>query len=202
MLSFSILRMVDSDGCPSNNQNLGHANSLWERLSFCPEYRKLCQAWISTCRITVKSVSMKYFARTVIFVLSLGRYVYCNHPSKQRITKGCEHTSVRAAMLFTVPGREKHRSLLTRIPVRQKHQQYHQFWWRTKPPFVTQESISTISPVDCINRSIHVTEKHFLAQFTFLTQDANNNPNRPLWAILWHQPRTNLQLITKRTRCY
>lgn len=136
------------------------------------------------------------------FLLSSGRYVYCNHQSKQLITKGCEHTSVRAAMLFMVPGREKHRSLLTRIPVWQKHQLYHQFWWWTKPPFVTQESISTISPVNCINRSIHVTKKHFLAQFTFLTQRRQQQRQQaPVGSILWQQPRANLQLITKCTHC-
>lgn len=31
--------------------------------------------------------------------------------------------------------------------------------------------------------SIHVTEKYFLAQFTFLTQDANINPNWTRWGM-------------------
>lgn len=161
--------MEDSDRCSSNNQNLGHSNSLRKRLSFCPEYRQLSVKPENARRITGKSVSMKYFASKVIFVLSFVSPCFLWGDIKFTTTVGLSNLSPRAVTthqkrqpccLWCQEG--KNTNLCSpESECNRKHHQCQQFWCLTKPPFVSQESISTISPVNCINR-IHSCHRKIL----------------------------------------
>ena len=74
-------------------------------------------------------------------------------------------------MVFMVPVREKHQPLLTRIPVQQITAPVSTILVLDKASFCQlRKHQHNLSKLTALMGSIHVTDKYFLAQFTFLTQ--------------------------------
>lgn len=111
--------------------------------------------------------------------------------------KVCGSTSVKAATASSCGGRRgAHQCLLLRIPVQQKTWPVSTACCWTKPPFVSRKASAQSPQLTPLIGSIHVTEKYFLAGFTFLTPRRQQLPNRtPRGRHCYTGPGKRLQII-------
>lgn len=164
---------------------------------FLPSLKK-----VSTCRINGKSVLLEHSASKVSLVLfsvlfSLGETGRLLRPCIQ-VTyhdRALPHIRRQPWCWWCQGGTDTKPRPSESQCNRQKHQ-FQQFWYWTKPPFVSWGSSSTISPVNCINGIYSWLKNTSWHSSCSWPKDTDNNPNWILQgSVLLHQPSENFRSL-------